>query len=322
MSPTGIHVNKQVVAVLSLVICVGVGYYFWSDIKGSVGVGKTETTLEDEEKVEQPKSETKETKNQKSSLDRPLEEKVEQSKSETKGTKTQKSSWDRPLEEKFFKKLKNDSKHFKVIEKRVDVKVEEKTLSIFTRQATAATPKGDVLLLHGQRFTSVDWQTLDTLTMLAAMGYRAIAIDLPGYGQSKEASINSGEIPKFMDNLVSTLNLKAPVIVSPSMSGRFSLPYIMKDRQLIAARSHGYIPIAPVDTGNYSPDQYAKLKLKTVAIYGEKDETTMVQESKNSFKHLPDHEFITIEGAGHPAYLANPDKFHSILCNFLFDVFS
>ncbi|KAJ8300378.1 hypothetical protein KUTeg_021897 [Tegillarca granosa] len=167
---------------------IGVGYYFWSDIKGSVGVGKTETTLEDEEKVEQPKSETKETKNQKSSLDRPLEEKVEQSKSETKGTKTQKSSWDRPLEEKFFKKLKNDSKHFKVIEKRVDVKVEE--------------------------------------------------------------------------------------------------------------------------------------KLKTVAIYGEKDETTMVQESKNSFKHLPDHEFITIEGAGHPAYLANPDKFHSILCNFLFDVFS
>lgn len=62
--------------------------------------------------------------------------------------------------------------------------------------------------------------------------------------------------------------------------------------------------------------------MKTAAIYGEKDITTFVQESKNSFKHLPEHEFITIPEADHPAYLKNPDKFHSILYNFLLDVYS
>lgn len=38
----------------------------------------------------------------------------------------------------------------------------------------------DVLFLHGQAFTSETWEALGTLALLAAEGYRAIAIDLPG----------------------------------------------------------------------------------------------------------------------------------------------
>ena len=37
-----------------------------------------------------------------------------------------------------------------------------------------------VLLLHGQAFTSENWLQLGTLSYLAAMGHRAVAIDIPG----------------------------------------------------------------------------------------------------------------------------------------------
>ena len=43
-----------------------------------------------------------------------------------------------------------------------------------------AKPKLEVLLLHGQAFTSENWIQLGTLSYLAAMGHRAVAIDIPG----------------------------------------------------------------------------------------------------------------------------------------------
>ena len=59
---------------------------------------------------------------------------------------------------------------------------------IFVKEATALRPKIDILLLHGAKFTSNTWHTLvskqhpdmNTISMLAAAGYRAVAIDLPG----------------------------------------------------------------------------------------------------------------------------------------------
>ena len=40
-----------------------------------------------------------------------------------------------------------------------------------------------VLLLHGQSFTSETWDEIGSLQTLAAFGYYAIAIDLPGIFQ-------------------------------------------------------------------------------------------------------------------------------------------
>src|SRR5688572_25069784 len=49
-----------------------------------------------------------------------------------------------------------------------------------------AGPEGGlpVLLLHGQRFHSKTWKELGTLDRLAKEGFRAIALDLPGFGAS------------------------------------------------------------------------------------------------------------------------------------------
>ena len=54
-------------------------------------------------------------------------------------------------------------------------------MEVFYREAKpVANPKLEILLLHGQAFTSENWVQLGTLNYLAAMGHRAIAIDIPG----------------------------------------------------------------------------------------------------------------------------------------------
>ena len=53
---------------------------------------------------------------------------------------------------------------------------------IFYRESgnEIVNPKGIVLLLHGQKFSSLNWQQISTLEKLSDWNFRAIAIDLPG----------------------------------------------------------------------------------------------------------------------------------------------
>lgn len=61
-----------------------------------------------------------------------------------------------------------------------------------------------------------------------------------GYGNTPAIEIPDRGI--FLHNVIQAFDLKYPVIVSPSMSGYFALPYLLKHWKNIA----GYIPVAPV----------------------------------------------------------------------------
>ena len=59
-----------------------------------------------------------------------------------------------------------------------------------------------------------------------------------------------------MTKLISSLDLSVPVIVSPSMSGSVSLPFLIAHPEKVK----GYIPVAPVYTGKYA-SHYSAIKV-------------------------------------------------------------
>ncbi|CAI8044311.1 Protein ABHD14B [Geodia barretti] len=164
-------------------------------------------------------------------------------------------------------------------------------------------PQGDkketVLLLHGQSFTSETWTEIRTLQMLGGMGHRAVAVDLP-------------DPTHFLGDLLPRLSVTTPVVVvSPSMSGRFSLPFLTESPD----KMRGFVPVAPVDSDKFS-DKYESIQVPTAIVYGEKDKR-LGEWSYRHLKLLPNHRVVVIPGAGHAAYMDNPTLWHTVLYNFL-----
>ena len=75
-----------------------------------------------------------------------------------------------------------------------------------------------------------------------------------GYGDSK------GEVKDpaaFLEGVQDLLKLHNPVIVSPSMSGKFSLPFLVEYPEKVK----GFVPVAPVGTGKFV-DKYPSIKVR------------------------------------------------------------
>ncbi|XP_076330763.1 putative protein-lysine deacylase ABHD14B [Tachypleus tridentatus] len=172
-----------------------------------------------------------------------------------------------------------------------------------------------ILLLHRAAFSSKTCLDLGTIQVLAVMGYRTVAMDIPGFGNSERARIsNRGE---FTYDVVKALNLIRPVVVSPSMSGAFALPYLVKH----STDMGGYVPVAPGATsilerqpcGNGQSKEMSLDSTPTLVVFGEYDR------GKNSalLCLLPRSQGVEIPRGNHPAYLTSPGLWHKLLYNFL-----
>ncbi|XP_054882574.1 protein ABHD14A [Poeciliopsis prolifica] len=182
------------------------------------------------------------------------------------------------------------------------------------REGQQILPKLQMVLLHGQAFTSKTWEELGTMAVLAANGYQALAMDLPGYGKSPDSEALKTEqnrvdlISRFMESL----GVRAAVLLSPSMSGHYSIPFLMKN----SAQLRGYVPIAPVGTRSYSAQHYKKIQTPTLIVFGALDTNLGAQSHKNLIQ-LPNHEVLKLEGARHACYMDKPHEFHQGLIKFL-----
>ncbi|XP_029455372.1 protein ABHD14B-like [Rhinatrema bivittatum] len=190
--------------------------------------------------------------------------------------------------------------------------------SLFYRQAQPAhqPPTLCVLLLHGIRFSSENWLNIKTLSKLAEAGYRAMAIDLPGLGRSQQAKppVPFGQLApaSFLQRVFTALELGPTVVISPSLSGSYSLPFLFQHTELVKA----YVPVAPICTEKFTPVQYAGIKTPTLIVYGDQDEQ-LGEISLNNLKNLANHKVMVMKGAGHACYLDNPDEWHHGLLDFL-----
>lgn len=176
------------------------------------------------------------------------------------------------------------------------------------------THRAEVVFLHGKAFNSHIWEQLGTLQLLSKRGYRAVAIDLPGFGNSapsKEASTEAGRA-KLLRQVLRDLEVQNAVLVSPSMSGSYALPFLMRSHHQL----RGFVPIAPTSTRNYTQEQFWAVKTPTLIMYGELDHT-LARESLQHLHHLPNHSVVKLYKAGHACYLHSPEAFHHALLEFL-----
>ncbi|GIY99381.1 hypothetical protein CEXT_477081 [Caerostris extrusa] len=194
-----------------------------------------------------------------------------------------------------------------------------------------------VLLLHGQSYTSETWDKLRTIQHIAAFGYYAVAVDLPGYGDSPD--IKKLNRTGFLTSIIDSLNMENVVIISPSMSGSFSMEFLIG----YSTKMVGFVPVSPISSkqlskhpcktpinftsmhfdkdcqkllpflGKKSPPNLSCIKVPTLVVYGEQDK------SKSSAKLclLPNSQGAEIPNGEHAAYLSNPELWHKLLYNYL-----
>nr|XP_004226140.1 protein ABHD14B-like [Ciona intestinalis] len=180
-------------------------------------------------------------------------------------------------------------------------------LEIYYEQFGEVSSSTAVLLLHGMRFSSKTWLDLKTLEKLAEWKFRSIAVDLPGYGKSKD-TFPPEQKGKFLSDLCVAFSIEKAIVISPSMSGQYSLPFVHEFGHKVQA----YIPIAPVETEKYSQEAYGKVKTPTFIVYGANDEL-LGEHSLNNLKQIPGNRVIKMKNAGHACYLDQPEEWHGHL---------
>ena len=172
-----------------------------------------------------------------------------------------------------------------------------------------------VLFLHGSQFSSTVWINIGTMQLLADSNYRAVAIDLPGQAKSSKSKIpyTPDDQLQFMVDLFRALELVGPVLVSPSKSGDYAVPFVMSRPEMV----RGFVALAPTATSRYTREQYKYLNVPVLVIVGQKDNTLIAHASVDSLQHLPNKKMYVVRNTTHACYVDHPPTFHKLLLQLL-----
>jgi pimeloyl-ACP methyl ester carboxylesterase len=166
-----------------------------------------------------------------------------------------------------------------------------------------------VLLMHGASFSSKTWEDLGTLNALAEAGYRGLAIDLPGFGGTQP---NASGPARWLRKLMHLLNVDHPVLVAPSMCGRYALPLAVEDAHLLA----GLLAVAPVGIPKHA-NELERITCPVLVLWGGEDKLIPPEQAEQLASGVPQGRYVIWEGAGHAAYMDEPARFHTLLLEFV-----
>ena len=191
--------------------------------------------------------------------------------------------------------------------------IAEKTLraagcDIHCLQTDKASGK-DVLLLHGAAFQAETWKQLGTLDALAAAGFRATAVDMPGFGRSAGCDSNKGEI---LQDLIDSEAMDRPVLVGPSRGGRYSLNFQAARPDMVG----GLVLVGTVGVQDHI-DRLRSLEIPCFIVWGSEDDVSPVSNAYLLHKEIRGSELLIMEGAPHPCYLKQPELWNEKLGDFL-----
>ena len=87
---------------------------------------------------------------------------------------------------------------------------------------------------------------------------------IAGYAKSKDQK-PLDDTATFLQDLIRALKLERPVIVSPSMSGAYSLPYLLQSQpQQWGNRARGYVSVAPAFTDKFEEAIYKQCEVRII----------------------------------------------------------
>jgi abhydrolase domain-containing protein 14 len=170
-----------------------------------------------------------------------------------------------------------------------------------------------VLLLHGKMFQAATWQETGTLAKLAEAGYRAVALDMPGFGNSPAADIKPAEV---LNTAIDQASQNKAIMLGPSMGGRIALEFTLANQDLVS----GLILVGTVGVQE-NKERLKEISLPCLAVWGGEDTISPLANGHLLQQEIKDAELAVIPGAPHPCYLDQPDEWHRILLGFLTDKF-
>ena len=166
------------------------------------------------------------------------------------------------------------------------------------------------LLFHGARFNAYTWVETKTVDTIASVGFRAIAVDFPGFGKSESG--NFGSLSDFIKDLMTTMNLQKAYLLGASMGGEAVLAFAVENPAMV----EGLVLVGAVGVASYE----SKLKnidgKPVLLIWGEKDSVSPRRNAELILSHVKTAKFITI-GKQHACYLDDPNTFNQQIAKFL-----
>ena len=172
----------------------------------------------------------------------------------------------------------------------------------------------EIVLLHGAKFQAATWKELTTLDRLDDAGYRPYAIDLPGFGKSPGCNVADETV---LQTFIHQEKLLRPVLVGPSMSGKISLEFALKQPDSVG----GLVLIGAVGVREKS-EQLHTIRVPCLILWGSTDAVAPLDDGHLLHQKIQGAELRIFDNAGHPCYLDQPGLWHQELLAFLHKNFS